>query len=508
MTAVLWDRVTKGEAVTRDHVERADVAIIGTGAGGAVTAATLAEAGLDVVMIEEGPYALGDEMNGDALASFDRLYRAAGLSATLGNAGIALPTGRCVGGTTTINSGSCYRAPDYLLDEWVRGGLDNMRPEAMAPFFDEIEKALDVKPTPEENLGEGAKRFRAGAEKLGYAGAPIPRNERGCRATGVCAFGCPRDAKQAMHVSYVPRALAAGARLFTNCKADRVMTDRGRAVGVLARFSGVDGRENGASLRLVARAVFVAAGAIHTPRLLARSGVVNRDHLGRHLRIHPAVRVAALFDEPIDAWKGVPQSYNIHHFTREGFFIQGQFTPPGVEASMLPYVGARHARIMDAYDRLASFGALISDHSEGRVIGKGSGEPLLWYRMNREDLRTLLRAASVTARVFIAAGAREVFPCVRQRPAITTMTEAADLEHLRAKPSDLDMMAFHPMGTARMGTTGDRGVTDAVGAVHGWGGLYVADGALMPSSTKVNPQITIMAAALRNARAYVESTIP
>ncbi len=504
MIAIDWSRVEDGRAQRTDRHLSADVVVIGTGAGGAVAAATLAEGGANVLMIEEGGYYTGRDFRGDPMEGFNTLYRSGGLTATVGNAMIALPMGKCVGGTTTINSGTCYRTPDWVLDEWrTLHGVAAMSAADMEDDFVAIERALGVKPVPEENLNEGARRFAAGAKALGYDGAPIPRNEHGCRATGVCAFGCPRDAKAATSVSYVPRALAAGSRLATWCKVDRILTDRGRAVGVVARYTDEKGRETGASLRVVANAVFVAAGAIHTPRLLARSKVgANATHLGHHLRTHPAARVAAVFPDEIRGWEGVPQSYNVH-FTNEGFFVQGQFTPPGVEASMLPFAGARHRDLMDNFDKMTSFGALLSDTSEGRVIGAGSGDPLLWYWMNAHDVRTMARAISITSQIFFAAGAREVYPCVRKSPVVRSMDEAKEIANLKLKASDIDMMAFHPMGTARMGGDPARSVTDAWGAVHGVPGLFVADASLMSGSTKLNPLITIMALARRVARRHL-----
>ncbi|MCZ7582344.1 MAG: GMC family oxidoreductase [Deltaproteobacteria bacterium] len=495
-----------GAVIERDLNETADVVVVGTGAGGAVAAAELAEAGQSVIVLEEGGYHAGKDMTGDPLTMFRRLYRAGGLTGTVGNAAIPVPMGACVGGTTTINSGTCYRAPVSVLRDWERlFGLRGFGDGALDEHYADVEKFLGVKPVPEKNLGRAAELFRAGTEKLGYAGAPIPRNEKGCRATGVCAFGCPRDAKMATHVSYVPRAKKAGARVFTRCRAAAVLTDRGRAVGVVARFLGADGRPTGHSLRVLANAVFVAAGAIHTPALLARSGLGGaRSNVGRHLRIHPAVRVAATFNEKINGWKGVPQSYNVHHFTEEGIFIQGQFAPPGVEAVSMPFVGRRHKELVENYERLASFGALISDVSSGRVVGGKNGEPMMWYWMRAEDVRKMRRAVAITARIFLAAGAREVYPCVRPFPILRTDAGVAALERARLRASDFEMMAFHPMGTARMGRDPATSAVNPDGEHHAARGLYVADASLFPSSTKVNPQLTIMALSRRVARNFAE----
>src|SRR5439155_10635092 len=242
-------------------------------------------------------------------------------------------------------------------------------------------------------------------------------NERGCLGTGVCAFGCPQDAKQAMHVSYVPRALAAGARLFTRCRVDQVLLSAGKAMGVVGRFIDADERETGHELRVLARHVVVACGALLTPALLERSGIPDPSGVrGRNLHIHPATRVAALYDDEVRGWQEVPQAYNVHEFTREGIFIQGQFVPPSMTAPVLPGVGAAHKALMGQYAHLASFGALISDVSEGRVRARGHGWPLVTYRMVLEDVRKLTRAVSLTAQIFFAGGARSVFSGISRRP--------------------------------------------------------------------------------------------
>jgi len=323
-----------GAAVAEDVHEKADVVVVGSGAGGAVVARELAARGRDVVLLEEGGYFTGKDFTGNPREMIDLLYRNRGLTGAFGRPPIPIPLGRCVGGTTTINSGTCYRAPDYVLDEWAeRYGVAGAREPDLRAYFERVEAELGVRPVPEDTYGRNSRLFERGAAALGYDGARIPRNERGCLGTGVCAIGCPQDAKQAMHVSYVPRAQAAGARLYTRCRVDRVLLSGGRAIGVIGRFVDASERETARELCALARHVVVACGALLTPALLERSGVSDPSgQRGRNLHIHPATRVGALFDEEVRGWEEVPQAYNVHHFTREGIFIQGQFVPPALEA--------------------------------------------------------------------------------------------------------------------------------------------------------------------------------
>ena len=491
-----------------DLVEQAEVVVVGTGAGGAVVAAELAERGLDVVMLEEGGYHTREDFTARPTEAVSRLYRHGGSTGTLGNTFIPIPLGRTVGGTTTINSGTCWRAPEDLLERWEREfGIPRLARGGLDPEYERVEKAIGVASVPESLLGPGALRFRQGAEALGLHGEVIRRNAVGCRGTGVCVFGCPRGAKQSTDVSYIPRAIEAGARLHVNARVERVLLEGGRAVGVLAARLDARGGSAG-TLRVRAPRVVVCAGALLTPVLLARSGLGGRrSAVGRNLRIHPAVRVIALFDEPLRAWEGVPQSYHIHELEPEGIFIQGMFVPPEVQASAVPGIGRQHKERMAAYDRMASFGTLVSDTSSGRVLSFGR-RALFWYWLNRHDVRQLLRGISTVACVFFAAGAREVYSGVRQRPAVHSMREAEELEGISARASDLDMMAFHPMGTARMGADSRACAVDLDGSLRGVSGVYVADASLFPSSTRTNPQLTIMAFATRIAAALAENRDP
>ncbi len=492
--------VIRPEDAPGDLVEHADVAVIGTGAGGAVVAAELAEAGAKIVVVEEGDYYTGRDFTDHPLEQIRLLYRDRGMTGAFGNTVIGIPLGRAVGGTTTVNSGTCWRAPEEVLRRWEEEfGIPNLAAGGLAPEFERVEKAIHVAPVPEHLLGPGAELFRRGAEALGFHGEPIPRNAAGCRGTGVCAFGCPRDAKQAMHVSYVPRALQAGARLHVRARADRILIADGRALGFVATRLDARGHSTDARLFVLADRVVVCAGALLTPVLLMRSGAAHRrGPVGRNLRIHPATRVLARFDRPVRAWEGVPQSYHVHEFESEGIFLQGMFVPPGVQAPNVPGFGLVHKERMAAYDHLASFGALISDTSAGRVFAAGR-RPFVWYWMNRGDTQRLLRALSICSRVFFAAGAREVYPGLRQRPVLRSSGEAEALERLSVRPSDIEIMAFHPMGTARMGSDPVACAVAPSGELYGITGLYVADASLFPTSTRVNPQITIMALATRIA---------
>ena len=494
--------VFDGSTLRRHHRIAGDAVVVGSGAGGAIATAELAAAGWNVVILEEGGYFTGQHLSGSVSFAFTRLYRNGGLTGTIGRPPIIVPLGRCVGGTTTINSGTCYRTPDFVLQRWERDfGLEGAT--ALEEDYSAIERDLHIKPVPDHLYGPANGRIEEAVERiLGWRGSRIPRNEDGCIATARCAFGCPSDGKLAMNVTKIPEAVARGATLWVHARVRRILLDGHRAVGVVADALTPEGRPTGAQLDVVAGLVVVAAGALHTPALLQASGVRN-PWLGRNLHLHPATRVVALFPEPIRGWHEVPQAYNIDEFIPSGIFIQGQFVPPEVQAAAIPGFGRTHAERMRAFERMASFGALISDESSGRVWSAGTSvTPLAWYTLSKRDVRKLLFAIARTAEAFFAAGAMEVYSGVAALPVLRDRTEIATLESARVRPSQLDVMAFHPMGTARAGAA-PLSVCDPWGRVYGYRGLAVADASLFPTSNRINPQLTIMALVRRNAREWI-----
>jgi len=481
---------------------KADVCVVGSGAGGAVVAAELAERGLSVVIVEEGGYFTRDDFEGSLYDRVRLMYRDGGLTAALGPAPVPIPLGMAVGGTTVINSGTCLRTPDRVLRECEsRWGIEGIDPQSMAPIFDRIERALGVTPVPEHLLGNNARVFRRGAEALGYHGEPIRRAIKNCRGCGVCTFGCPSDAKQAMHLSYLPRAEAAGAVIYSRCRVRRILQSDGRASGVEAEILGGRNGVEGGRLRVRAEIVVLAAGAIHTPLLLMASGLAERrGPVGRHLRIHPAISVSALFDEDVYAWKGTLQSFVVDQFQEShGLLFEVTSLLPGLTTSLLPGVGMRAKDMIANYHRLASTGLFAADSSEGRVMRLPGGRPLITYRLNQEDAAKLAFGAAVAGRVFFAAGARTVYTGL---PGFREVSDPADLDEIprrRWGASSFTSVGFHPMGTARMGRGPEACALRPSGETYTLPGLFVADASILPSCVGVNPQITIMAMATRIA---------
>jgi choline dehydrogenase-like flavoprotein len=487
----------------RDDDVQCDVVVVGSGAGGALAAHELVHAGLRVVVVEEGGVITRERVRRQLPVErlFDA-YRDQGLTATMGSPVISLPMGRAVGGTTVVNSGTCFRTPDWVLHEWSRRSMPGLSPDAMAPFFDEVEELIGVAPVPDEILGGNGEVFRRGAEALGFSNAAIRRNARGCHGHGQCAFVCPVDAKQAMHVSVLPAALAAGVQLFANCKVKRIVVENSRARGVVATVHDPATGERRGELRVHARAVVLAAGAIFTPVLLQRQKLAAASgQVGRNLVIHPAVGTSARFEEELRAWRGVMQNHHVDELIRDGILLEATFPPPGLgySAGSLPGAGRESKELFADYPHMAAAGSVISDDGVGRVRPLGGGA-LIRYDLSETDARKIIRGIALAARIFFAAGAERVYPMLPGLESIDSPDDVARIESGRWKPGELKVSAYHPMGTCRMGTDPRSSVVDAFGQAHDVPGLWVLDASIVPSSTVVNPQVTVMALAARGAR--------
>jgi len=478
--------------------ERADVCVVGSGAGGAVVAKELAEGGLSVIVLEEGAYFRRPDFQGSPWERMQKLYRNRGLTAALGRSIVPIPLGKCVGGTTVVNSGTCFRTPERVLRQWEAWGIEGVDPQGMEPIFQRVEEELSVQPVPWEIIGRNALTFQRGVEALGLHGRPIQRAIRGCRGCGVCAFGCPSDAKQAMHISYLPKAAARGARVFAGCRADRILVEDGRAVGVEADILDPATEQVQGRLRVRSRVVVLAAGAIHTPVLLMRNGLATGP-AGRNLSIHPATGVGAFFDEEVFGWRGTLQSYYVDDLHESlGVLLEVTSPLPGVGAVSLPGVGLELKQALADYKHLASVGLFVSDSATGRVMGqRWWPEPLVFYSLSRRDAARLQRGMALAAEVFLEAGARRVYTGLRRLPTVTGRRELERLRELAIRPEELTVVGFHPMGTCRMGRDPATSVVGPYGESHAVRNLFLADGSVLPSCVGVNPQISIMALATR-----------
>ncbi len=480
-----------------DRNEVVDVCIVGSGAGGAVAAHTLAKMGYNVLILEEGGSYTTKDYSADVMATMRKMYRYAGMVHTVGYPAVLTPVGRCVGGTTEINSGTCFRTPDKIFDQWVRKyGLANWTPDRMRSHFEEVEQMLHVAPASSEVLGPNSRLFAEGARKLGLTAKPLVRNAPDCKGSGVCVFGCPTNAKQSMALTYIPAALEAGARLYAGTQVSHVEFRHGHATGVVAHFCDPETGKRRGKLTVEAKIVILACGTFHTPVVLRRSRVPDPSHLiGRHLTLHPATKALAMFPDEVKGWNEIPQGMVVEDLAAEGIVFEGIFLPPAFTASSFLLNGPSHREVMERYNHLACFGLMVSDTSSGRILRMPNGHALAMYNLNKTDVQRFVRGIGMLAEIFFAAGATKVFPGLHNLPVLTREEGAAPIYAAKIHAKDLELQAFHPLGSCRMGADPHESVIDPHCRFYGFDNLYITDGSVFPTSLGVNPQMTIMAAA-------------
>jgi choline dehydrogenase-like flavoprotein len=495
-----WAQVHTPESTGPAEEVECDVVVVGTGAGGGAMAAALAERGHAVCMIEEGRLHRREEFGGSPTQRVQALWRSAGTTVGLG-APVSLPMGRAVGGTTLINSGTCFATPDEVLIDWVRhkGLPADLAPSQFHGYTERVAAALQVEPASPGAVGAIGRVIARGAEAMGLDHGPLPRNAPGCPGAGECIFGCPEGAKRSADIAWVPRALACGAELYTGLAVTQLLRRGGRIIAVEAR--GVDHCGAPRRLRVRARRVVLACGTLLTPQVLWDSGI-SLPRIGRNLSIHPSVGVLARLDpahwpEPIAPWAAIPQGYAVHALHAAGVRFEGYYLPPSFAAMALPFVGDELTAWMDEFDRVAQFGFMVRDRGVGRVWRSSGARPLVTYVPEAATRATIARASALLAELLLRAGAREVTPGLASAPRVRTRDEARALAELPLQPRDLRLLGPHPLGTCAMGRTPADGVVDGDHRVFDTDNLHVVDGSAVPTSLGVNPQMTIMALALR-----------
>ncbi len=463
----------------------ADLCVIGSGAGGAMVACEAARAGLRVIVLEEGPNVPTSQMSQREDEMLPRLFFDGGGRTTTDGA-VSVLHGRGIGGSTIHNTNLCKRAPDAVLDGWR---LPGWSARELAPHYAAVEAALSVSLIEESRINRNNALLRRGCEQLGWKGAVMQHNRKGCVGSGFCELGCAFDAKQNAAKVLLPDAMSHGARVLSEARAETLLVERGRVVGVRARTTRGE--------LLVRAPVCLSASAIGSALLARRSNLPDPSgKLGRTLHLHPGAAVAGVFDEPVEAWSGIPQSYECTEWLdptgaapdRRAWIIPAFAHPVGL-AAMLPGFGASHMKMMRLYPRLAVFVAMLHDETNGEVTASGA-RPKISYTLTDADARGLHLGMRATAELLFAAGARRV---IVPFAAPLELTDRAQLDRITAhryRPLDPLLAAVHPMGTLPLGT-----VTDETGRYRGIDGLWVADGSLFPSSIGGPPQLTIYAAA-------------
>jgi choline dehydrogenase-like flavoprotein len=467
-----------------------EVLVVGSGAGGAITAVRLAEAGRRVTVVEEGPWVDAGAVEPFSLQEMVAKYRHHGLSAALGNPAIAYAEGRCVGGSTEINSGLYHRLPDSLAADWqTRYAIDEFSPETMARYAEVVEADLGVSTLPGAPPPSSAALER-GATKLGWRNVEFARVFR--------YDGAGRGTKQTMSRTLLPRAVAAGATVVPDCRIQRLEHRGDRVIGARARR-----RHPGGGLeRLTIRAehVFVCGGSVQTPALLQRSGI--RRNVGHGLKMHPTVKIAARFPHPVD--HGDVPMHRITEFA-PSLTIGGSVSRRGHIAMALADTGIPFADALADWENVSVYYAAIRSEGSGRVLAVPSlRSPVVTYRLTDGDLSRLARGLVHLGELLLAAGATELHPSILGGPVVRRLDEMGAWWDGVSR-SRANLMTVHLTSTVRMGEDHRRTGADSFGRVWGHPNLRVNDGSLLPDAPGVNPQAAIMAIAARNCDEFLAS---
>lgn len=464
--------------------------VIGSGAGGATTAMQLAESGRNVIVLEEGRHVETEAFRDGISNLMDLLFRDAGLTPIIGRPSIAFAEGKCLGGSTVINGALMWRTPNSVIARWQsQYGLPDLSVEALAPYFDMLERDLSISPQPEKNANRQSWLLEKGAASLGWETRLTPRAQINCQNTNRCPTGCPTGAKQSMLVSFIPRAVKAGATFICNAKAEKILMSGGRATGVQI----LHGDDNPKNISIRAERVFVCCGPIQTPFLLKRSGI--KEHVGKTLGLHLNLKIVAQFSEDIDPVKGTIMSTQISEFADQGLYIGGSnFDPIYLALSLAPHGEDHVTQVMREWRSSAVFVAQLRASGTGRVrqipfIDQANPA----YQVTAEDIHRIKLSLLRAAEALFASGARRLFlPIAGSGPQYDLAACDRTIEALRDQKR-LDLLSVHAMGSVPMG----RALNDG-GRVVGTENLYVNDASMLPDATGTNPQLTIMAMAMRN----------
>ncbi len=470
---------------------RTQVLVIGSGAGGAITAATLAARGYEVVVLEEGPYLDTSTIASNSPDAIARLYRNGGLTPILGKQSIAYVEGRCVGGSTEVNSAFWHRLPPDCYHRWSTDAvLADFSPAIMEPYFDQLERDLSVSYLNAAQLPRSSQLFRQGIEQLHWQYTEVPRCQK--ENSGASPFA-PGN-KQSMQRTYIPKALAAGARLLPDCKALKLVHENGRVTGVVAQQSAGSTRRR---FEICADSVFVCGGAVQTPALLRRSGITK--NVGDNLCIHPMIKAAAVFDSEIGAHQEALPIFQVKEFW-PNITIGGAVFTPGFLAMLLSDNWKMNQHAMRDWSHMALYYAATRGMNRGKIRALRGVEDgiVVRYQLTEADQKNISKGLAHLGEILFAAGAKAVYPSLRSQPVLKSAEQCRGFLKEPIPVTAMGLSTVHAFSSCPMGENPDFCATNSFGKVTGFRNLYINDASLIPDSPGVNPQGTTMAIALRN----------
>ena len=489
----------KQEVLTPHHFQnettyQTDYLVVGSGAGGATIACILAEAGKKVMLVEEGGAYQREDYHAHFSGMTSEIMRHGGATVIMGRSPIAYLEGKVVGGSTVLNGGMCWRTPEDVLDIWSNERLlPHLAPDQMETHFDHVETTIHARYQNKGSEGRNNHVFKEGVSKLKWTWQHNKRNQKHCVGSNECVSGCPTGAKQSTALTWIPRFLKAGGELLTHYKVRSIQSQNGRILGVKGYL--LNTTKKSTLFEIKAKNVVISCGAVQTPLLLQRSKLYTSPHLGQHFTVHPNVKVAALFDDPIESMKGVHQAWQCTEFQDEGILLAPGGVPLAVLTQCFQDIGTDLSEQMRLAPYIATGGLLVDDSHSGYVKAGWFGWDHVRYDVNDFDQNRFIRGVQLMAELYFAAGARKIYTPFSTHPTLDHPDQIKRLTEYAPKVEYTEYFTAHLMGTCRMDGRESHGVVDGSGAVYGIQGLYIADASVMPSTIGVNPQVTIMALA-------------
>jgi choline dehydrogenase-like flavoprotein len=506
----------KPTEITGNTTLECDVVIVGSGAGGGVAAGELAAAGKAVMVLEMGGYYNEADFVQYEGAGYQKLYLGGG-ALTTKDQGVTLVAGSCLGGGTVVNYCTSFRTPDEVRAEWAeQHHLPTFTTQDYDASMDAVSQRINVNrdqsaPSKHEAL------MSKGLEKLGWHVDKLPRDVKNCpqdHGCGYCMFGCQRSAKQSTLITYLQDAYQHGAKVIVNCRAERILVEQGRAVGVAASVTTASGERHTLTVR--AKAVIAAAGSLQTPALLLRSGLTN-PAIGRYLRLHPATGVWGVLREDAEPFGGPLQALYSEQFAnlQDGYGFRFEWVPihPGTLSLSMPWTsGKQHKDLMRNYRHIVPLGILLRDHESGQVSIDKRGESVIEYRLAPYDRAHMRKGIEAATEVLEAIGVEEIMAPSPQMISYRPGASGSRVEFLRQvdatgyRPNYFGLITYHQMGSCRMGQDPQTSVVNEHNEAHEVRGLFVTDASAFPSATGVNPMLTVMSIAHRAAQ-YIKTVV-
>lgn len=475
-----------------------DILIVGSGAGGSIIASVLTQAGLDVLMVEEGPYIDAKHAPKYADEGIRKLWRNSGLTVALGKTPIAYAEGLCVGGGTEINSAIFQRTPDELIEEWARKyKIKEFTPSILAPYYDRVAKILNASLTPPP-LGEASDILKRAGNRMGWKVIELERSQRGCVSTNRCASTCPTGAKQTMTSTLIPRAITKGMRLISNCKIFKLISKDKVILGAQAIHKD---KNQTYKIHIKAKSVFLCGGAISTPTILQRSGIKTKAPYV--LRMHPTIKMLCLFDHEINAHLSQLPLYAITEFMPD-IRLGGSLFGPGYFGMSVAEDWEQRQHLLPQWKNCAIYYAMIRGKGKGKIFSiPFLNNPIVTYNLDAEDWNNLNFGITKLGQAMITAGAKKVYPSISHHSGWGSVKECNEFSDTGLPHNKTNLMTIHLFSSCPPGENQDLCVTDSFGRLSAMSNLFIADASQIPEAPGVNPQATIMALAYRIAENFL-----